>query len=304
MGDGTFLWEPDVYGHFSDFRSRPFFDLTFRIGATAPRSVVDLGCGPGTLSATLAQRWPGASVLGLDSSAAMIAQARTLLPSPASTLTPDPAHDGGPSLPPATHRRPAQLEPGLAFVQGDITAWRPGSGGFAGPAIAAGAPPVDVVVSNAALQWVPEHRDLMAQWLAELRPGAWLAVQVPGNFGSPSHVLLRELAGSPRWRKQLDGVLGHHDAVAEPSEYQELLLSNGATADVWETTYNHLLPGESPVLGWVRGTALRPVAAALGAEEMIKFEQMFEPLLVAAYPPGKCGTIFPFRRIFMVGEKQ
>ena len=275
MGDQTFLWEPAKYVQFGNFRNRPFFDLTLRITAASPRSVVDLGCGPGNLTATLSQRWPGASVLGIDSSAAMVAEAARL----------PTTHDAGPAAG-AAARRP----PGLAFVQGGIESWVPDES-------------TDVVVSNAALQWVPDHPDIMARWLPALRPGAWLGVQLPGNFGAPSHVLMRELAASTRWRKQLDGVLRHEDAVREPAEYHELLLRGGLRADVWETTYNQLLEGENPVLEWVRGTGLRPVLAALGPDST-EFEREYSALLAQAYPRGGFGTLFPFRRIFMVGEKQ
>ena len=68
----TAVWNPTTYLAFADERSRPFADLTSRIGATAPRTVVDLGCGPGQLTAGLARRWPDAAVLGLDSSPEMI----------------------------------------------------------------------------------------------------------------------------------------------------------------------------------------------------------------------------------------
>ena len=73
------MWDPAQYLSFADERSRPFFDLVGRIGATAPGYVVDLGCGPGQLTATLADRWPDAEVAGIDSSAEMIEAAQQLL---------------------------------------------------------------------------------------------------------------------------------------------------------------------------------------------------------------------------------
>ncbi|MHA7269128.1 trans-aconitate 2-methyltransferase [Arthrobacter sp. HLT1-20] len=275
MGDQGFLWEPAKYVQFGDFRDRPFFDLTSRIAATAPATVVDLGCGPGNLTATLAQRWPTAFVEGLDSSAEMIAAAKQL-------LTDDAGRPAGAQPHPAVR---------LSFAVGDIAGWEPTAA-------------TDVIVSNAALQWVPDHRRLMSGWLAALRPGGWLGVQVPGNFGAPSHTIMRELAASARWREQLDGVLRHQDAVGEPAEYQELFLRGGARVDVWETTYSQLLQGENPVLEWVRGTGLRPVLAALGPVESAEFEQHYAALLRQAYPATEFGTNFEFRRIFMVGEKQ
>ncbi|HEX2856276.1 MAG TPA: trans-aconitate 2-methyltransferase [Propionibacteriaceae bacterium] len=255
-------WDPAVYARFGDERSRPFVDLTARIGARSPRHVVDLGCGPGTLTASLADRWPHAVVEGIDSSPAMVESAAQLS---------------------GTRAR-------LRIHQGDIRAWVPDDD-------------VDVVVSNAALQWVPGHDQLLRRWLGQLSPGCWLAVQVPGNFGSPSHTLLRDLANSARWHRRLDGVLRHADAVGSPESYLDLLLGSGWQAEAWETTYLHVLEGSDPVLGWVRGTALRPVLDALSEEEGAEFEAQYRLLLREAYPVGEHGTPFPFRRIFFVGRK-
>jgi trans-aconitate 2-methyltransferase len=159
-----------------------------------------------------------------------------------------------------------------------------------------------VVVSNATLQWVPTHRSLLAAWPSLLPPGGWLAFQVPGNFDSPSHTLMRSLAESPTWAPSLAGTL-RHDAVATPSEYAEILLAGGLVADVWETTYVHVLPGPDPVLEWVRGTALRPVMAALPPESYAQFEEEFAAELRNAYPAKAHGTLFPFRRIFAVAHR-
>lgn len=262
MATSKVTWDPAKYVEFGDFRNRPYFDLTARVIAENPQRVVDLGCGPGNLTATLAQRWPGAGVIGLDSSEEMVAKAN------------------------ADHHLP-----NLSFELADIATWMP-------------SPDTDVIVSNAALQWVPGHQSMMAKWLAALKPGGWLAVQVPSNFQAPSHVLMRQLAASPRWSAQLQGVLRHDDAVAAPAEYLALLLDAGAHADVWETSYQQLLSGEDPVLNWVRGTGLRPVLQALGPEDSPEFEGEYAQLLSIAYPQNSHGTVFPFSRIFMVAQKQ
>ena len=95
---------------------------------------------------------------------------------------------------------------------------------------------VDVLVSNALLQWVPGHQELLVRWAEQLAAGGWLAFQVPANFGSPSHRLMRELAESNRWRDRLAGVLRHADAVAEPAEYLELLTEAGVRVNAWQTS--------------------------------------------------------------------
>jgi trans-aconitate 2-methyltransferase len=253
-------WDPHQYNRYADERARPFLDLVARIGAVAPRRVVDLGCGPGTMTALLRSRWPDAVVEGVDSSEEMIAAA----------------------LPLADER--------LSFRVGDVTSWEPDSD-------------VDVVVSNATLQWVPGHQALLTQWAAALPSGGWLAFQVPGNFDSPSHALMRSLAAAPRWSSSLDGVLRHHDAVGSPASYASLLMSAGLVADVWETTYLHVLPGPDPVLEWLRGTGLRPVLAALSAEDGAAFSAALAEALRDAYPATEHGTLFPFRRVFAVGHR-
>jgi trans-aconitate 2-methyltransferase len=177
-----------------------------------------------------------------------------------------------------------------SFRVGDVESWIP-------PAEA------DVVVSNATLQWVPTHRDLIARWAAALPADGWLAFQVPGNFGSFSHTLMRSLAESRRWGSSLTGILRHHDSVGTPEEYAGLLLNSGLVADAWETTYVHVLQGPDPVLEWLRGTGLRPVMAALPAESYGLFEAEFAEQLRQAYPATADGTLFPFRRIFAVGHR-
>ncbi len=161
---------------------------------------------------------------------------------------------------------------------------------------------VDVVVSNAVLQWIPEHRDLLRRWASELAPGAWLAFQVPSNFDAPSHRLMRELAGTPRWRDRLDGVLRGPESVASAGEYLDLLAGAGLLADVWQTEYQHVLPGTDPVLEWVRGTGLRPALQALDTASAAEFEAEYAAALRRAYPARDYGTPFPFLRTFAVAR--
>ena len=122
-------------------------------------------------------------------------------------------------------------------------------------------------------------------------------MQVPGNFGAPSHVLPRELAAA--WALQLRG----EGAVAEPAEYAALLAATGADVDVWETTYLQRLTGPDPVLEWIGSTALRPVRDALDDDGYAAFRAELAPRLRAAYPAQPDGTTwFPFRRIFAVAR--
>jgi trans-aconitate 2-methyltransferase len=177
----------------------------------------------------------------------------------------------------------------LRFALGDLRDWRPDG-------------PVDVLVSSATLQWVPGHGDLLAGWVEALAPGGWLAIQVPGNDRAPSHTALDELRASPRWRDRLrDAAPGPR--VLEPAQYLDRLASLGCAVDAWETTYLHVLTGADPVLEWVRGSTLRPVLTVLTAAEQSELLAEYGARLREAYPPGPAGTVFPFRRLFVVANR-
>ena len=162
----------------------------------------------------------------------------------------------------------------------------------------------DVVVSNAALQWIPGHPELLVRWAELLDPAAWVAVQVPGNFDAPSHAAIRTLAEREPWSKILGDFRFRSPKVVEtPVRYAELLAEAGCDVDVWETTYIHELTGENPVLAWITGTALTPVRDQLTDEQWQEFRAELIPMLDESYPVRADGTTyFPFRRIFVVAQ--
>lgn len=250
-------WDPDHYLRFGGERGRPFVELLARVDLRAPARIVDLGCGPGTTTALLPRRWPGADVLGLDASEAMIKRAR------------------------------AAGVPGVRFERADLRAWEPDA-------------PLDLIVTNAVLQWVPDHLALLPRLASWLAPGGVLAMQVPGNFDRPSHALLREVAADPRFAPHLTGVAvaAAHDAVT----YLHALHAAGLDVDAWETTYLHQLTGEDAVFAWVSATAARPVLQALPGDLRERFASEYRARLRDAYPPGPRGTVLPFRRVFAVGR--
>lgn len=162
----------------------------------------------------------------------------------------------------------------------------------------------DVVFSNAAVQWVPEHAELMVRWAGQLAPGAWIGIQMPGAFETPSHAVVRALARREPYAAALRDIPFRVGAVVEtPRQYAELLLDAGCDVDAWETTYVHQLTGEHPVLDWISGTFLLPVQERLDDEAWQHFRQELIPLLADAYPARRDGTtLFPFRRVFVVAQ--
>ena len=91
--------------------------------------------------------------------------------------------------------------------------------------------------------------------------------------------------------------------TGDPGRYLELLTKVGLVVDAWETTYLQVLSGENPALEWFKGTALRPVLAALDEEARAEFLAEYGPKLLSAYPPASYGTLFRFRRVFVVAHK-
>ena len=162
-------------------------------------------------------------ILGVDSSAEMIEAAS--------------ARDDGPSV---------------SYVQADAATWEP-------------AAPVDLIVSNAMFQWLPDQLDVIRRLAGHVAPGGAFALQVPNNFDAPSHVLLHELASSPPYAEHTVGL--REPRGTDPQAYVELFAGItdglGWSADVWETTYLHVLQGEDPVFSWISGTGARPVLQAL-----------------------------------------
>ncbi|WP_406366927.1 trans-aconitate 2-methyltransferase [Streptomyces sp. NBC_01546] len=265
------IWDPQQYLRHAGHRTRPFLDLLTRIPElpTRPARIADLGCGPGNVTTLLSDRWPEARITGFDLSPEMLHRATKEYAGPTA--------GGG----------------NLEFRHGDLGTWLPEE-------------PYDLIVSNAALQWVPSHPASFGAWINGLRPGGTFAFQIPGNFNAPSHALLAELCDAPRWRARLAGHGARYIHLLEPAEYLARFTELGCAVDVWETTYHQMLHGPDPVLDWVKGTALRPVLTALGDDDdaVDAFLTEYRDRLREAYPPGPRGTVFPFRRIFAVARKE
>jgi trans-aconitate 2-methyltransferase len=189
--------------------------------------------------------------------------------------------------PPMIERARAHRESGVRFEVGDLREWRADR-------------PVDVLLSNATLQWVPGHLELLPRLVEQVAPGGWFAFQVPGNFDQPSHVLLHELADAPAYRAHTRGV-ARPDAHGATT-YLDTLLDLGCRVDAWETTYLHLLQGEDAVFTWVSGTGARPTLQALPEDLRARFETEYKQRLREAYPRGPHGTVLPFRRVFVVAQ--
>jgi trans-aconitate 2-methyltransferase len=195
---------------------------------------------------------------------------------------------------------PAMLEqanklviPGrLEFVRGDIATWT--------------APrPPDLIISNAAFHWVPNHERLLDRLAAMLSTGGVLAVQIPDRFcDTPAQLAIEAATADPRWASQLKGVGLNRDSVKPLSWYVRRLLELGFQVNAWQTTYMHVLTGENPVLDWLKGTALQALLERLEPSLAEAFLADVGARFKTAYPPVNRTTLFPFPRLFFVASRQ
>ncbi len=251
------IWDAKTYLQFEDERLRPALDLIARISHADPKLVVDLGCGAGNALPVLAARFPGARVMGVDGSAAMLAKAAAA---------------------------------GFATAQADINAWAPEA-------------PVDVIFSNAALQWLDGHAALFPRLLECLAPGGVLAVQMPSMHAAPLRAEQDRIAWEGPWAEVLQRVKSA-PPIFSPEAYYAMLSPRVSALDLWVTEYIHVLRGEDPVVRWAMGTSLRPFMDALGTEGSKGFLAEYAAAMRASYPPGPDGAVLlPFRRLFVLARK-
>jgi trans-aconitate 2-methyltransferase len=183
--------------------------------------------------------------------------------------------------------QPLSVPGRLEFVLADIASW-------------SSEKPLDLIVSNAALQWVGDHQALLTWFANMLAPGGTLAVQMPVLFENPAHLAIEETQADPRWKALLHGVGLHQQSVLPLVWYVERLHDLGFAVDAWQTTYVHVLTGENPVLEWYKGTALRPLLHRLGPQAREEFLHEVGLRLQAAYPARAGITLLPFPRLFFV----
>lgn len=164
--------------------------------------------------------------------------------------------------------------------------------------------PFDLVFSNAALQWLPNHESLFPHLISQVTFGGALAIQLPAHYQSPLNQITLEVSRNRSWSEQMELP---RNALTEktPSFYYEVLQPLSTMLEIWETEYYHILDSPEGILEWFRGTGLRPFLEALQTEEQKNnFEQMLLDGITLAYPRQKDGRVlFPFRRLFIVAYR-
>jgi trans-aconitate 2-methyltransferase len=252
-------WDPTQYDKFKKERSRPFFDLLAQLDEIAPKTVADLGCGTGELTAELAKKWPQAEVVGVDSSPEMLEKSK------------------------------AYANEHLRFRTAAMEEWTPSG-------------PIDLIFSNSAFHWLKPHEAQIQRIASFVAPGGTLAFQAPNQFKEPTHVIMQEVRNAPEWKSRV-GSETADSYMADPRWYIDALGAMGFQVRVFETLYHQVVEGDDPVLEWLKGTSLRCILDKLPPSDQERFAAECGAKLRAAYPKREGGTLFPYRRMFVIAKR-
>lgn len=182
--------------------------------------------------------------------------------------------------------------PDVRFELGDIATWSERG-------------PFDVILSNAALQWVPDHAALLPALWNKLAPGGSLAVQIPDNLDEPAHRLMRDIAADGPWASKLANAPRARGSRHSSDWYYRVLREQGAEVNVWRTIYNHpLVGGAAAIVEWFKGSGLRPFLEPLNEGERAAYLARYEAAVAKEYTMLADGTaLLPFPRLFFVATR-
>ena len=259
------IWDPGQYLKFKAERTRPSIDLLNRIEIKSPRRILDVGCGPGNSTAELHKRWPASKILGIDKSKEMIARATADYPKQACSQTsPDPD-----------------------WMVCDFERDMSGLGKF------------DIIFSNAALHWAPNHEKLFPRLMKQLESKGAFAVQVPDNSDSLLHTAMNKVQTSAKWQGFFADIPPKQYGRA--NVYYDILAPRSTRLDIWSTVYYHVVDSHQDIIEWIRGTQMRPLLGRLDEAQGTEFMADVLAEICLAYKPQTDGKILmPFKRLFFV----
>jgi trans-aconitate 2-methyltransferase len=182
-------------------------------------------------------------------------------------------------------------EPLEEWVVSGIEDWTP-SAGF------------DVVFSNAALQWLPDHCALIERLFRAVAPGGALGFQIPSADFAAVRRLIQGIALDGPWTPRMSGPIGEL-TMEPPGVYYDCLSPHARSVDIWETEYFHVMDSPVAIVDWIASTGLRPFLAALESEDETRlFVSRLNEMVRDAYRPQKDGRVlFPFKRTFVVAYR-
>ncbi|MEM1369388.1 MAG: methyltransferase domain-containing protein [Cyanobacteria bacterium P01_H01_bin.15] len=164
--------------------------------------------------------------------------------------------------------------------------------------------PYDLVFSNAALQWLPEHSSLVQMLFEQVATGGALAFQVPSAQYALVRRLIFEISQESPWDQQMQGPRSRL-TIEPPEFYYDALASEAETLDIWETDYMHVMESHEAILDWISSTGLRPFLNALDTDaDREAFTNELRHRIASGYELRIDGKVlFPFRRTFVIAYR-
>lgn len=261
----TDFWNAKIYSKFLDLRTRPARDLLSAIPAFfQPKSVYDLGCGPGNSTILLKERWPEARVVGLDSSANMLKSARG-----------------------------SYLD--INFIEGNIAHFSPEKSVdflFANASLQ-WLPAHDILLPKL-LNFLNPGGALAIQMPNNFHcPSHQVTLQLLKNNPVWQPFLKKLLHGeqtTPFYKLHW-----YYDVLSQ---------AGAKLCQLWETEYYQEMADHQDVFDWLKGTGLRPVLSTMDMENQAQFNDAYVNAIATEYPlQANNKVLLPFRRVFMVGFK-
>lgn len=162
----------------------------------------------------------------------------------------------------------------------------------------------DIVFSNAVIQWIPDHEELIEKLFSITADGGALAVQVPMFKKMAMGRSIEQVSKKEKWNhftKGCDEMFTYHDY----GFYYDLLGQCSSDIDIWETAYVHTMDSHESILEWIRSTGLKPYLDSIDNVIMKnEFEAEILEEIKKNYPIQKNGKVlFPFKRLFFVAYK-
>lgn len=262
-------WDPELYNRFSGYRSEPVTMMLGHLQLGPRERIVDLGCGTGEHTAKLARHCSEGHVTGIDSSPAMIERALKLR----ETLD-------------------SELRQRLQFELADFCNFEADR-------------EYTVIFSNAALQWVSDHRRILTAAYSALRDQGRLAIQMPANEHETAQLTMRQMATEAGWSGMLRRVRTPSDENVLPAAaYAEMLARIGfSEVSCFYHTFQHPMRNPTEVVEFCRSTSLRRFLDPLPSAQQSAFIAELTQRLETAY--GTAGSLtFSFRRLFLLGRRR
>jgi trans-aconitate 2-methyltransferase len=250
-------WNPALYLKFRNERTQPSIDLVSRINISDPKSIIDIGCGPGNSTEILLYKWPNSSITGIDNSPAMIEMAQSDFPD----------------------------QKWKIMDASEISTKEK----------------YDIVFSNAAIQWIPNHEKLILNFIKMVNPNGALAIQVPLYHEMPICPIIDDVFNKMFGKIEFncESIFTFHTGTY----YYDILVNHVKTLEMWETSYIHSMNSCNDILEMIKSTGLKPYLEKITDDKMKnEFENNIENEINKIYLKQIDGKVlFPFKRLFFIG---